>query len=287
LIRFHREAKISRTRGANISSIVMGSNTVLLVVVGIFLADVMNPISNARYFFGTAMLSVATAFGLFATRQRFRFTACGFLVGMLVIFPLADAFRVSREATLKSANPIQLLMEGDYDSFAQLMNGYLVAARDGIVPFKQLSGVLLFWVPRTLWAAKPIDTGPYIAEGRGYFATNLSAPLWIEFYLNGSWLLLAVGMFALGFGVHRWDTRLEAELNLYRMPGLLGCVLPFYLMILLRGSLLQAASILFCLLAFSAFVSQRKKVNARAAGIVPEPLPGLGVERLRTDYVPA
>lgn len=287
LMRFHREAKISRTRGANISSIVMGSNTVLLVVVGIFLADVMNPISNARYFFGTAMLSVATAFGLFATRQRFRFTACGFLVGMLVIFPLADAFRVSREATLKSANPIQLLMEGDYDSFAQLMNGYLVAARDGIVPFKQLSGVLLFWVPRTLWTAKPIDTGPYIAEGRGYFATNLSAPLWIEFYLNGGWLLLAIGMFALGFGVHRWDTRLEAELNLYRMPGLLGCVLPFYLMILLRGSLLQAASILFCLLAFSAFVSQRKKVNARAAGIVPEPLPGLGVERLRTDYVPA
>ncbi|UQX12191.1 hypothetical protein [Candidatus Mycobacterium methanotrophicum] len=289
LIRFRREAKSARMLGENISSRVMGSNTVLLVVVGIVLAVVMNPVSNARYFFGTAMLAVATAFGLFATRQRFRFTACGFLVGMLLIFPLADAFRVSREATLKSTNPIESLLQGDYDSFAQLMNGYLVGARDGIVPFRQFSGVLLFWVPRTLWTTKPMDTGPYIAEGRGYFFTNLSAPLWIELYLNGSWLLLAVGMFAVGYAVHRWDTRLNAELNFYRMPGLLGCILPFYSMILLRGSLLQAASFLACVLAFAAFVSQRKKLKTRprAPGVVPEPLPGLGMAQLRTDCVGA
>jgi hypothetical protein len=287
LRRFRREAKGARMWGENISSIVMGSNTVLLVVVGTFLAVVMNPISNARYYSGTAMLAVATAFGLFATRQRFRFTACGFLVGMLLIFPLADAFRQSSEGELKATNPIQSLETGDFDSFAQLMNGYLVGARDGIVPLKQFSGVLLFWVPRTLWAGKPEDTAGYIAEGRGYSFTNLSAPLWIEFYLNGSWLLLAVGMFALGFAVHRWDTRLNAELNLYRMPGLLGCILPFYMMILLRGSFLQATSFLACVLAFSAFVSQRKKPKARsrAPGVVPELLPGLGVEQLRADYV--
>jgi hypothetical protein len=287
LIRVRREAKSARMRGENISSIVMRSNTVLLVVVGIFLAVVMNPISNPRYYFGTAFLSVATAFGLFATKQRFRFTACGFLVGMLLIFPLADAFRLSTEGQLKATNPIQSLLTGDYDSFAQLMNGYLVGARDGIVPLKQLSGVLLFWVPRALWAAKPEDTGGYIAEGRGYFFTNLSAPLWIEFYLNGSWLVLAVGMFALGFALHRWDTRLNAELNLYRMPGLLGCILPFYLMILLRGSFLQATTTLCAILAFSAFVSKRKKPKARprAPGVVPELLPGLGGEQLRADYV--
>ncbi|MGO9354577.1 MAG: hypothetical protein ACLP3C_28430 [Mycobacterium sp.] len=287
LIRIRREAKSARMRGENISSIVMRSNMVLLVVVGIFLAVVMNPISNPRYYFGTAFLSVATAFGLFATRQRFRFTACGFLVGMLLIFPLADAFRGSSEGQLKSTNPIQSLLTGDYDSFAQLMNGYLVAARDGIVPLKQFSGVLLFWVPRTLWTAKPEDTGGYIAEGRGYFFTNLSAPLWIEFYLNGSWVVLAVGMFALGFALHRWDTRLIAELSLYRMPGLLGCILPFYLMILLRGSFLQATTTLCATLAFSAFVSQRKKPKARprAPDVVPELLPGLGGEQLRADYV--
>jgi hypothetical protein len=287
LIRVRREAKSARMRGENISSIVMGSNTVLLIVVGIFLAVVMNPISNARYYSGTAMLAVATAFGLFATRQRFRFTACGFLVGMLLIFPLADAFRFSSEGQLKATNPIDSLLTGDFDSFAQLMNGYLVGARDGIVPLKQFSGVLLFWVPRSLWTAKPEDTAGIIAEGRGYSFTNLSAPLWIEFYLNGSWLLLAVGMFALGFALHRWDTRLNAELTLHRMPGLLGCILPFYLMILLRGSLLQATASLCCILAFSAFVSQRKKpkTRPRAPDVVPELLPGLGGKQRRADYV--
>ena len=203
----------------------------------------MNPISTARYLSGTAMLAVATAFGLFATRLRFRVTACAFLAGMLLIFPLADAFRYSGQAELKSTNPIQSLLSADFDSFAQLMNGYLVAARDGIVPGKQFSGVLLFWVPRTLWTAQTVDTGEYIANGRGYCFTNLSAPLWIEFYLNGGWLLLAVGMFALGFALHRWDTRLNAQLDLDRMPGLVGCILPFYLMILLRGSLSAGRSL--------------------------------------------
>ncbi|MGH3556135.1 MAG: hypothetical protein ACRDTK_01185 [Mycobacterium sp.] len=288
LMHFRKEAKSARMGGENISTTVMRSSMALLVIVGILLANSMNPISNARYLSGTAILAAATVFGLFATRRRFRITACGFLAGMLVIFPLADAFRVSRQAELKSTSPIQSLLSADYDSFAELMNGYLVAARDGIVPGKQFSGVLLFWLPRSLWTHKPVDTGIYIANVRGYSFTNLSAPLWIEFYLNGGWVLLAVAMLALGFGLHRWDTRLNAQFDLGRIPGVLGCILPFYLMILLRGSLLQATSFLFFILAFSTFV-QRTKANARPrAPTVPfEPPPAFGVEHLRTNYARA
>jgi hypothetical protein len=289
LVRFRKEAKNALMRGANISATVMRSNMALLVIVGIVLANIMNPLSSARYLAGTAMLAVAAAFGLFATKLRFRLTACGFLVGMLLVFPLADAFRYSDKGELKSTNPIQSLLSGDYDSFAQLMNGYLVGAREGIVPGKQFLGVLLFWVPRAWWIDKPLDTGPFIANERGYSFTNLSAPLWIEFYLNGGWLLLAVGMFALGFGLHRWDTRLNARLTVDSSPGPLGCILPFYLMILLRGSLLQAISFLFCILVFSAFVSQRRKskTRPRAPSVVPDQPPGLGVPQPRTDYAHA
>jgi hypothetical protein len=289
LLRFRAEAKNALLRGANISANVMRSNMALLVLMGILLADVMNPISTARYLAGTAILAVAAAFGLFATKLRFRLTACGFLVGLLLIFPLADAFRETSKAELKSTNPVQSLLSGDYDSFAQLTNGYLVAAREGIVPGKQFLGVLLFWVPRPLWIDKPLDTGPFIANERGYSFTNLSAPLWIEFYLNGGWLLLAVGMFALGFGLHRWDTRLNAQLSVQSMPAPIGCILPFYLMILLRGSLLQAISFLFCILVFTAFVSQRNnaKTRARAPSLVPGLQPGLGLEHRKTNHVHA
>jgi hypothetical protein len=289
LIRFRIEAKRARRWGENISSTVMRNNMALIVIIGILLANSMNPISNARYLSGTALLAAATAFGVFATRQRFRLTACGFLAGLLIIFPLADAFRGSRHAEFKSANPVQSLLDADYDSFAQVMNGYLVGAREGTVPGKQFAGVLLWWVPRELWTTKPPDTAIYIANVRGYSMTNLSAPLWIEFYLNGGWLPLAVGMFALGFGLHRWDTRLNAQFDAYLTPAPLGCILPFYMNILLRGSLLQAASYLFFIVLFSAFVQQRKKAKTRprAPTVPSEARPALGVEHLRTNYVRA
>jgi hypothetical protein len=286
LMRFRDEAKRARAWGENVSSTVMRSNMALIVIIGILLANTMNPLSNARQTAGTAIFATATAFGLFATKQRFRLASCGFLAGMFVIFPLADAFRFSRDAELKATNPIQALLSNDFDSFAQMMNGYLVGARDGIVPGKQFSGVLLFWVPRSLWAHKPIDTAVYIAEGRGYSYTNLSGPLWIEFYLNGGWLLLAVSMFAMGFALHRWDTRLDAEFDLYRVPGLLGCILPFFLMIVLRGPLLFACSYLLFMVAFSTFVQQKKaKTRPRRRAGPPATRPGLGVEHLRTNYV--
>jgi hypothetical protein len=258
LVRFRKEAKMALRWGPDISASVMRSNMVLIVVIGLLLADNMNPISNARYQSGTAMLAAATAYGLFATIRRFRLTSLGFLAALLVVFPLADAFRVSQQAELKTTNPIQSLMSDDYDSFAQLMNGYLIAARDGIVPGRQFYGVLLWWVPRGMWPDKPVDTGIFIANMRGYGFTNLSAPLWVELYLNGGWLVLAFGMFALGFGLHRWDTGLDAQFESYHMPSVLGCILPFYMLILLRGSLLQAASFLFFILLFAAFVRQSK-----------------------------
>ncbi|OBG26724.1 hypothetical protein [Mycobacterium sp. 852002-51057_SCH5723018] len=289
LLRFRGEAKRACALGERISTPVMRGNMTLIVIIGVLLVNSMNPISNARYLSGTAMLAAGTAFGLFATTQRFRLTSCGFIAGLLFIFPLADAFRYSTQAELKSTNPVQSLLSPDYDSFAELINGYLAATREGIVPGRQFSGVLLFWLPRVFWTDKPVDTGIYIANERGYSFTNLSAPLWIEFYLNGGWLVLAVGMFALGFGLHRWDTRLNAQFDVYRMPGLLACILPFYMLILLRGSLLQAASYLFFILVFSAFVRQRKRKSAktkpRVRDVPPEPASVVGVEPPRTNYV--
>jgi hypothetical protein len=270
LVRFRNEAKKARQWGEMVSAKVMRSNTVLLWVIGILLADNMNPISNARYQSGTAMLAAATGYGLFGTIRRFRVTSLGFLAALLVIFPLADAFRVSQTAELKASNPIQSLLSDDYDSFAQLMNGYLIAARDGVVPGRQFLGVLLWWVPRGFWVDKPVDTGIYIANMRGYGFTNLSAPLWVELFLNGGWLVLAVGMFVLGYGLHRWDSGLNSQFEGYGMPGVLGCILPFYMLILLRGSLLQAASFLFFILVFAAFVRRgtpktEPRVNAARA----------------------
>jgi hypothetical protein len=271
LVRFRRELRRATEFGFPASAGALRLNLVLILFVGALLANSMNPISNARYLSGTAILGAATALGLAATRARFRIMAVSFLVGLLVVFPLADAFRYGREADFKATNPIEALVSPDYDAFGQLANGYLVVERDGIVPGRQLLGVFLFAVPRKLWEDKPVDSGILIAHARGYSFTNLSAPLWIEFYLNGGWVVLVLGMFGLGWWLHRIDTAIERQFNTVGMPALLSCVLPFYMMILLRGSLLQAASYLFFILLFAAFLRRSSPDPEMLDGIARAP----------------
>ncbi|MGV9793132.1 hypothetical protein [Gordonia sp. NPDC003422] len=254
LVRWRREAKVAVSRGGSVGVGTLRLNLLLAVVVGLLLANSMNPISNARYLSGTAILAAAAALGLFATVRRYRIMTLGFVLGMVFIFPMADAFRYSSEAEFKSTNPLDSLLSADYDSFAQIGNGLLVAARDGIVPGKQFLGVLVWWFPRTAWPEKPVDTGIYIANGRGYPFTNLSSPLWIEIFLNGGWVLLVVVMFVIGYGIHRWDTRIDGELQRFGSPGVLSCILPFYTLILLRGSLLQAMSYFMLIVVFALMV---------------------------------
>jgi hypothetical protein len=93
----------------------------------------------------------------------------------------------------------------------------------------------------------------------------LSAPLWSEFYINGGWLLLAVGMFIVGIVVAIADSRIEVQLLTQGSIGVLGCILPFYFMMLLRGSLLQAMSYLALVVVFTLLLS----IGSRASKEIP------------------
>lgn len=235
----------------------------LTVIVGLALAVTINPISNARYVFGTAALAVAALFGLFATPRRFRLTAIMWLIVLILVFPLMDAFRYSTDGELKSRTLTESLSSPDFDAYAQINNTLLYVEREGLTQGRQAAGVLLFWVPRSLWPDKPRDTGILIAETRGYEFKNLSAPIWAELYINGGWALLVIGMLGLGVLVRSQDKRIEDSLQRARAPSILACILPFYLMIVLRGSLLQAMSYLFAILSCAVFVSRWKKASSR------------------------
>jgi hypothetical protein len=235
----------------------------LCVFVGLALAITVNIISSPRYVFGTAALSVAALFGLFATPRLFRITATLWVVALIVIFPVADAFRNSREGEVKSGSILQMLTSPDFDALAQINNTLLYVDRHGVTEGRQAVGVALFWVPRKMWPEKPQDTGILLAQSRSYSFQNLSAPLWAEMFVNGGWPLLIVGMFAVGTLVRAQDKRIEDSLRRARAPGILACIMPFYLVILLRGSLLQAMSYLTVILVCTAFVSRWEKVRTQ------------------------
>lgn len=239
-------------------------NLGLVIVVGIVLAVSLSPIVNARYLVGTAALAVAAVFGLFASKVRFRAVAVAAIAALVLLFPLADAFRYSSSAEFKTGSPLDSLESADFDSFAQINNTVLFVHRDGITAGRQALGVVLFWVPRSLWPDKPDDTGITLANSRGYTVTNLSAPLWAEIYINVGWIGLILGMLGIGYFVGIRDRRIELSLRRSRAPSVLACILPFYLFILLRGSLLQSMSFLAIVVGCAAFVTTRTSLQERS-----------------------
>lgn len=215
-----------------------------LVTVPVLLV-IVNPFSSARYDFGTVGFALFVFVGAMATIKRARISMALTVVAFLFVFPLADAFRRDTVSIQRTGLFEEYAGNPDYDAFWQIANTLSYLSDVGVKAGDQFLGVILFWVPRSVWPAKPVDTGVLLAESRGYSFQNLSAPLWSELLVNGSWLLLVVGFVIVGYVLMRLDRRISwALLHNGRLWVIIGGVFPFYMVILLRGSLLQATGTL-------------------------------------------
>ncbi|MET1084125.1 MAG: O-antigen polymerase [Burkholderiales bacterium] len=223
---------------------------VLLAVSIVLLLIIVNPIGSPRFVLMTVLLGILAGSGLFRRMAVYRGIALGSVAAMLLLFPILDTFRRTIDATVEAVDPLAALKDGDFDSYGQVVNTVWYVTGADFTWGNQMLGVLLFWVPRSLWADKPTDTGIMLAEQKGYWFTNLSAPLPAELFINAGWPAVIMGMFIFGYWIRRWDRRSELHIQQYGAPTVLGCVMPFYLLLLLRGSLLQAtanvAVILIC-----------------------------------------
>ena len=219
-----------------------------------------SPVSNARYTVGTVFFALAVYLGATRTTVRVRTTMITTIAAFLLVFPLADAFRREGQATFDRGGFFgEYQANGDYDSFWQIANAYSYW-QDGLVePFRQLTGSLLFWVPRSVWPGKPADTGMVLADYRHYSFDNLSAPMWAEALVNGGIGFLVVVFLMLGWALQRLDSKLVSSTSAGGPWVIVGAVFSVYLTILLRGSLLQATAA-FALAALSVlFVSARAR----------------------------
>ena len=215
---------------------VLGVQALTAVLVAVLLV-VVNPITSSRYIFGTVIFALVTLFGVVGSKRRFRFFAIGVIAAMVLLFPYADKFRYASGQSLKQGGVVAALGSPDYDAFGQINNTVAYVDKLGSTHGRQALGVALWAVPRSAWPGKPTDTGILLANFRGYPFTNLSAPLWSELFINGGWVLLGLGMAGLGAFSRRAD---DKSLDWSRPLTPIGSILPFYMIILLRGSLLQA-----------------------------------------------
>ncbi|MFE9724286.1 hypothetical protein ACFYQ5_12035 [Streptomyces sp. NPDC005794] len=228
---------------------------------------VNNPVSNARYWFLTVLVSLLfTAFPSSAAMYR-SVLAMG-VVGALVLFPYADRFRYDDEGyrPVQSASVFEPLATKDYDQTVMFANTISWVDTRGHTYGRQLAGSALFFVPRAVWSGKPEDTGVRVGEWMGMNMTNLSAPLWTEFWVDFGASGVIGGLALIGYAAARTDRRYALAVT-RAGPGagsVLAVAAPLiagYTFILLRGPLLQAAGKLaigaLCLVLITTFREQR------------------------------
>ncbi len=235
---------------------------------------VINPVSSPRYVFGTVVLSLLFLAGAFSTPARVRVALVGITAALVFVFPYADVFRTPAGGHNQTGLVANLTINGDYDAFAQMVNTVSYVEARGTTDGRQALGVALFWIPRSTWEGKPTDTGILLGAYKDYNFTNLSAPIWSEMYINAGWPAVVVGSILLGFFVGRGGERIGFH-DRNNTPAAVGMgILSFYLLILLRGSLLQAMANLTVLVACTLFVRQRRAAAPAGSGQVNPALSG-------------
>ncbi|MFF1838418.1 hypothetical protein ACFVXE_30075 [Streptomyces sp. NPDC058231] len=253
------------TRRLVTSRLARRSPSTVLVWLALALVNIIvnNPISNARYWFLTVLVSLLfTAFPSSAAMYR-SVLAMG-VVGALVLFPYADRFRYddSGYRPVQSSSVFEPLATKDYDQTVMFANTISwVDTRDHTYG-RQLAGSALFFVPRAVWSGKPEDTGVRVGQWMGMNMTNLSAPLWTELWVDFGAPGMVGGLALIGYAATRTDRRYAPAVSRHGAgPGsVLAIAVPLiagYTFILLRGPLLQSVGKLaigaLCLVLITSF----------------------------------
>ncbi|WP_406037124.1 oligosaccharide repeat unit polymerase [Micromonospora sp. NBC_00898] len=186
------------------------ARAVLLVTTGAAVALNLiynNPLSANRFASFGVLLAAGLAIVRFE-RQRWRtLFSVGMLLGLAVIYPLANLFRNQR-----SRGDLRVGLDAyytwDFDGFQQTVNTVSYVGVHGHTWGHHLVSALLFWVPRSWWEGKAIPAGNAVAAGRGYEFQNLALPFWAETYLEFSFIGVVVLFFFYGKVARRLDRAL-------------------------------------------------------------------------------
>lgn len=231
------------------------------------------PFGTARYWAGAIWTGIAVvAFG--HKWRSHSVLSIGFVVGLLVVFPLINAGRYvatfddfSDRITISQSLSGNLL-SGDFDAYAMLAHTEHFKKEYGITWGRQLLGVFGFWIPREMWTTKPVGSGTTVAETLNLPWPNVSSPLPAEGLINfgypGVISFSAVWSFLLGRLDHAYwypKRRRGSDLLAIVYPFLLG-----FFVFQLRGDLLSSTAYLvgfvvpfFLLVFMSRIVTERTK----------------------------
>ena len=225
-------------------------------LLSLFMTNIFN---SPRYIAIVVLIALVSPFGVYAGAKRVRLVFAMALVGLIFVFPILGSLRNSRSLASINTELAEVFAAGDYDSFAQIVNTVSYVEAQGHTGGRQLLGAMLVWVPRTLWPDKPVGTSSTVATFMNYEFTNLSSPLWAEFYIDFGFLGILAGFCAIaGLGA-RLDSSIIRALDTSNSLPISAAIVPFYCIIILRGSLLSTIPVLLVVLAALLVVSSSSR----------------------------
>jgi hypothetical protein len=172
----------------------------------------------------------------------FRGKSIKLIIAILVLgIFLAPMFQMFRHGgtNISSTTYGDKYISTDYDAFQMMCYTFLTVDRNGLSLGSNISGATLFWVPRSIWRAKPEPSSFEI-----YFTAhrykevgtnNLSVPLMIEGYYAFSWVGLCLISILWWWGITSLHT--HSQKNSDSLTFVLRCVITGVVLIILRGPL--------------------------------------------------
>jgi hypothetical protein len=224
------------------------SRVCVLTLLFLLVVATENPLTEKRNGLGPVYLSLI--FVLFEPKLRSQNRRLILLVvSMVLIFPAITVFTHNHSHVYSDIDIDEVgstlkdhYLSTHYDAWANIYTTVEMVNKQGIHWGKQLLGGILFYVPSSIWHAKPLATGivigNYLIATYSMWFTNLSAPLIAEAYIDfgtAGVVIYAVGLGWLVAAINRLAARGRTWLG---FP--LGAYAAFFLMFALRGSLMIA-----------------------------------------------
>lgn len=226
------------------------------------------PPGLARFqMFGSALALLAVSVSLFAARAKL---LAGVVapVFLFLFFPAIKS--LGRGEDIDFAGAVQrdvyaYLQRVDFDGFKQTIDTWIYVQSGGEHRHgENFLGVFLFWVPRGVWDAKPLDSGLLVSSSLGYPYNNVSSPLPAEAYVSFGLIGVVALMAIAGYSIARVESkaRLSQTSQGLRQEVLLYALAVGFAVIILRGALNGVAPIFGT--GFLAYAVLAKFHNAKA-----------------------
>ena len=242
----------------------LGSAVIFIISLGINLI-INYPLSVPRFwFFGFIISLIWLVKPLCLAGWRSAFVIA-MTVMQFTIFPLySQITRGGGWIGLDVESIRKYLHHGDFDGFQSIVNITLHIRENGFELGRNLISTILFFVPRDIWVSKAEPLGVAASSFMGYEYTNLSAPIYGEFYADYGLLSVIAGMALTGWVIKKSDCFFDhiVKTKQFCAGVVLVSTLAGYLIILLRGSLLgvvPSIATLVALLVAASWLTKRTK----------------------------